>query len=136
MEPYIFGKRNLIHIINLVETIRGLARGKVFLSRLASTGRKVVLVGTKKSMKLSFGSACHGAGRRMSRHKAARRWHGRGVVKDLAVRGITIRSVSVRGVAEEAPGAYKDVATVVEASHRVGLAAKVARLEPVICIKG
>jgi tRNA-splicing ligase RtcB len=95
-----------------------------------------VLVGTREAMALSFGSACHGAGRRMSRHQAARECHGRGVIRELAERGITVRSVSVRGVAEEAPGAYKDVSAVVEAAHRIGLAHKVARLEPLVCVKG
>lgn len=95
-----------------------------------------VLVGTKESMSLAFGSACHGAGRSMSRHQALRQWHGRDVVKELASRGILIRSPSVRGVAEEAPGAYKDVSEVVDAADEVKLARKVARLEPLVCIKG
>ncbi len=72
----------------------------------------------------------------MSRHEATRRWHGRQVVDELAARGILIRSPSTRGVAEEAPGAYKDVSEVVDAADRAGLARKVARLEPVVCIKG
>ncbi len=95
-----------------------------------------VLVGTREAMQLSFGSACHGAGRRMSRHQATREWSGRGVMRELGQRGISIRAVGIRGVAEEAPGAYKDVSIVVDAAHRVGLARKVARLEPVICVKG
>jgi tRNA-splicing ligase RtcB len=95
-----------------------------------------VLVGTKESMSLAFGSACHGAGRRMSRHEALRQWHGRDVVKELAVRGILIRSPSMRGVAEEAPGAYKDVSEVVDAADEANLARKVARLEPLVCVKG
>jgi tRNA-splicing ligase RtcB len=95
-----------------------------------------VLAGTSEGMELSFGSACHGAGRRMSRHQATRQWQGRGVIQDLARRGISIRAVGIRGVAEEAPGAYKDVAVVVDAAHRAGLARRVARLEPVICVKG
>ena len=95
-----------------------------------------VLVGTEEGMALSFGSACHGAGRRMSRHRAQRTWQGRRVVDELAARGITVRSASMRGIAEEAPGAYKDVGAVVEAAHRLGLARKVARLEPMVCIKG
>ncbi len=77
-----------------------------------------VLVGTRASMTKAFASACHGAGRAMSRHEATRRWHGRKVVDDLAARGILIRSPSMRGVAEEAPGAYKDVAAVVDAADR------------------
>jgi tRNA-splicing ligase RtcB len=84
----------------------------------------------------AFASACHGAGRAMSRHQALRRWHGRQVVDDLAAAGILIRSPSSRGVAEEAPGAYKDVTAVVDAADRAGLAVKVARLEPMVCIKG
>jgi tRNA-splicing ligase RtcB len=95
-----------------------------------------VLVGTKESMALAFGSACHGAGRSMSRHQALRQWHGREVVKDLAWRGILIRSPSMRGVAEEAPGAYKDVSEVVDAADEARLARKVARLEPLVCVKG
>lgn len=95
-----------------------------------------VLVGTEQSEALSFGSACHGAGRAMSRHRATRQWHGRAVVDELAERGILIRSPSMRGVAEEAPQAYKDVTAVVDAADRAGLARKVARLEPVVCIKG
>jgi tRNA-splicing ligase RtcB len=95
-----------------------------------------VLAGTREAMQRSFGSACHGAGRKMSRHQATRLWHGRGVIRELARRGVSIRSVGVRGVAEEAPGAYKDVAAVVDVAHRAGLARKVARLVPVVCIKG
>jgi tRNA-splicing ligase RtcB len=95
-----------------------------------------VLAGTSRSMTAAFGSACHGAGRSMSRHEATRRWHGRQVVDELAGRGILIRSHSQRGVAEEAPDAYKDVAEVVDAADRAGLARKVARLEPMVCVKG
>jgi tRNA-splicing ligase RtcB (3'-phosphate/5'-hydroxy nucleic acid ligase) len=95
-----------------------------------------ILCGTRASMNLAFGSACHGAGRSMSRHQALRQWHGREVVQRLGAQGILIRSRSMRGVAEEAPGAYKDVAEVVDAADRAGLARNVARLEPLICIKG
>ena len=95
-----------------------------------------ILVGTRESEALSFSSSCHGAGRAMSRHAALRRWHGRQVIVDLAARGIIVRSPSNRGVAEEAPGAYKDVAAVIDAADGSGLSRKVARLEPVICVKG
>ena len=95
-----------------------------------------VLVGTEESMALAYGSACHGAGRSMSRHQALRRWHGRDVIKELAERGILIRSPSMRGIAEEAPGAYKDVSEVVDAADDAKLARKVARLEPLVCVKG
>ncbi len=95
-----------------------------------------ILCGTEEGEAKSFSSACHGAGRAMSRHAAKKRWHGSQVVNELARRGILIRSPSMRGVAEEAPDAYKDVSAVVEASQRAGLACKVARLTPLICIKG
>lgn len=95
-----------------------------------------VLIGTGDAMGIAFGSACHGAGRRMSCHEAARIWRGRNLVDELAERGVLVRAGGMRSVAEEAPGAYKDVAAVVEAVHRAGLARKVARLEPLICIKG
>jgi tRNA-splicing ligase RtcB len=95
-----------------------------------------ILAGTAESERRAFSSACHGAGRAMSRHAATRRWQGRSVVDELAARGILIRSPSLRGVAEEAPGAYKDVSAVVDVADAAGLARKVARLEPLICIKG
>jgi tRNA-splicing ligase RtcB len=95
-----------------------------------------ILVGTRESERLSFSSSCHGAGRAMSRHAALRRWHGRQVIDELAARGIVVRSPSSRGVAEEAPGAYKDVTAVVDAADRAGLSRKVARLEPLVCVKG
>lgn len=95
-----------------------------------------VLAGTAESEALSFSSACHGAGRAMSRHQAMRAWSGRQLVDELAARGIAIRSPSMRGIAEEAPGAYKDVTAVVDAADAAGLARKVARTEPLICVKG
>ena len=95
-----------------------------------------ILVGTDKSESRSFSSSCHGAGRQMSRHQATKHWHGRQLIDELAGRGIIIRSPSSRGVAEEAPGAYKDVTAVVEVAEKAGLSRRVARLEPLICIKG
>ncbi|WP_431066673.1 RtcB family protein [Methylotuvimicrobium sp.] len=95
-----------------------------------------ILCGTKQAEQRSFSSACHGAGRAMSRRQATKQWQGRTLVDQLAEQGIIIRSPSLRGVAEEAPAAYKDVSAVVDAADKAGLANKVARLEPVICIKG
>ena len=95
-----------------------------------------VLVGTAEGLTRSLASSCHGAGRRMSRRQALRRFHGRQIVDELASRGIIVRSPSPRGVAEEAPGAYKDVTEVVDAADRAGLSRRVARLEPVVCVKG
>lgn len=84
----------------------------------------------------AWSSACHGAGRSMSRHEARRRWRGGELVSELARGGILIRSPSLRGVAEEAPDAYKDVDAVVDGAEHAGLARKVARLEPLIVVKG
>jgi tRNA-splicing ligase RtcB len=95
-----------------------------------------VLAGTAKGMEVAFGSSCHGAGRSMSRHDALKKWSGRKVVDDLDRKGILVRSPSLRGVAEEAPGAYKDVNEVVDAAERAGLSKRVARLVPMITVKG
>lgn len=84
----------------------------------------------------AFASACHGAGRRMSRHQALHTWQGHDVVKRLALRSILIKSQSLRGVAEEAPPAYKDVDAVALATEAAGLARRVCRLEPLVCVKG
>jgi tRNA-splicing ligase RtcB len=95
-----------------------------------------VLAGCATGERHAWSSACHGAGRSISRHQATRQWHGRQLVDELAARGILIRSPSLRGVAEEAPGAYKSVERVVDVAERAGLARKVARLEPPVCVKG
>jgi tRNA-splicing ligase RtcB len=95
-----------------------------------------ILTGTEYSEDRAFSSACHGAGRAMSRHQAKRQWQGRQLIDKLAAEGIIIRSPTLRGVAEEAPGAYKDVTAVVDAADHAGLSKKVAKLKPMICIKG
>lgn len=95
-----------------------------------------ILAGNPESESLSYASACHGAGRGMSRRQAFKTWHGREIVDQLAENGILIRSPSLRGIAEEAPGAYKNVDSVVIAAECSGLARRVAHLKPVICIKG
>ena len=95
-----------------------------------------VLVGTSQGEAMSFSSSCHGAGRAMSRHEALKHWQGRALVDSLAARGILIKTRTYRGVAEEAPGAYKDVDAVAGAAHASGLSRRVARLEPIVCIKG
>lgn len=98
--------------------------------------RSWVLAGTSEAERLAFGSACHGAGRAMSRNAAKRRWRGRDIIRELAERGIVVRSDSMHGIAEEAPGAYKDVDVVVRAAAEAGIARPVACLEPLVCIKG
>lgn len=95
-----------------------------------------VLLGQEKSMQLSFGSTAHGAGRMMSRGAATRSYPYEVVKQDLERRGIMLESASKRGVAEEAPGAYKDVDAVAEVSHMVGIATKVVRLTPIAVVKG
>jgi tRNA-splicing ligase RtcB len=72
----------------------------------------------------------------MSRHQALKQWRGRELIDQLAQEGILIRSPSYRGVAEEAPAAYKDVSAVVDAADAAGLSRKVAKLKPLACIKG
>lgn len=84
----------------------------------------------------AFDSACHGAGRTMSRHEATRRVHGRKLREDLAAAGIAVRAHSDRGLAEEAPFSYKDVEEVVATCEVAGLARRVARLRPVGVVKG
>lgn len=95
-----------------------------------------VLAGTTSGMQKAFGSACHGAGRAMSRCEACKTWTGSEVLRDLAERGIQVRSPTSAGVAEEAPGAYKDVTAVCNVAQAAGLARIVARLEPLLCLKG
>jgi len=95
-----------------------------------------LLVGTAKSMELSFGSTAHGAGRFMSRAAAKRRWGPRDVQKELSDKGIMLRAAEMGTVAEEAPGAYKDVDRVAEVSHQVGIATKVCRFVPLGVTKG
>lgn len=84
----------------------------------------------------AFSSASHGAGRALSRRQALSRWQGKEVIQLLAQKGILIRSCSMRGVAEEAPEAYKDVDLVAEATEQASLARRVAFLKPKVCIKG
>jgi tRNA-splicing ligase RtcB len=95
-----------------------------------------VLVGAEKAMELSFGSTAHGAGRNLSRSAAKRRYWGEDVKKDLEKKGVLIKAASMSVVSEEAPGAYKDVDNVVNVSHNVGIATKVARLVPIGVSKG
>jgi tRNA-splicing ligase RtcB (3'-phosphate/5'-hydroxy nucleic acid ligase) len=119
---------------DLPEALRTIGQ-PVLIGGSMGTG-SYVLAGCPSSEEKSFASACHGAGRAMSRHAALKKWGGRQIVDELAARGIIIRSPSMRGVAEEASGAYKDAVAVVLAAEEAGLAKRVARLRPLICIKG
>ena len=119
---------------SLPEALRAVGQ-PVLIGGSMGTG-SYILVGEATGEQKAFSSACHGAGRALSRHAALKLWSGRKIMDDLATQGILIRSPSTRGVAEEAPGAYKDVDAVVIAAEHAGLARRVARLRPLICIKG
>jgi tRNA-splicing ligase RtcB len=95
-----------------------------------------VLVGLPGAIEQSFGTTCHGAGRRLSRTGARREITGAELRRQLEAQGIVVRSASNRGLAEEAPFAYKDVERVVDVVARAGLAGRVARLHPLGVIKG
>jgi len=93
-------------------------------------------VGRPRAMELSFGSTAHGSGRVMSRAKAIKRYWGTKVKEDLGERGILVKSASMKVLAEESPGAYKDIDQVVQVSHDLGIIEKVVRLVPVGVVKG
>src|SRR2546426_972351 len=95
-----------------------------------------LLLGTAGAMAETFGTTCHGAGRVMSRAQAKKAGHGLDLVAELGRRGVLVRAQSLRGVAEEMPWAYKDVADVVDVVDRAGLARRVARLRPLVVVKG
>lgn len=95
-----------------------------------------VLVGTEDSMARTFGSCCHGAGRVLSRSAAKREVRGERLRDELEKQGIHVRAGSLPGLAEEAPQAYKDVDRVVETVSGAGIARKVARLRPLVVVKG
>lgn len=95
-----------------------------------------LLAGNSSEVNHAFSSASHGAGRKMSRNQAMKRWQGRQLIAELERNGIYIRTVTLRGVAEEAPGAYKDLDEVALATEASGLARRVAYLRPLACVKG
>ncbi len=95
-----------------------------------------ILRGTDKAMKYTFGSAIHGAGREKSRVQSKKEYNANSIVKSLSDKGIIVKGHSKSGIAEEAPGAYKDVEEVVNAVHENGINVKVARLKPLIVVKG
>ncbi len=95
-----------------------------------------VLAGTNEGMLEAFGSSCHGAGRKMSRHAALKKVEGQKLKAELEYKGIFVRSGSLKGLAEEAPLAYKDVNEVVSVVKGAGIARKVAKLRPLVVIKG
>lgn len=95
-----------------------------------------ILLGSPKSMELTFGSTAHGAGRTMSRSAAKRSYSAQEVQKKLESKGIYVKALTREGIVEETPEAYKNVDSVVDVSHELGIATKVARLTPIGVIKG
>lgn len=146
-EHVIDGKRQQVYVHRKGAT-RAFPPGHVETPRIyAQVGQPVfipgdmgtasfVLVGTEGAMEESFGSTCHGAGRQMSRREATRRYDASQIRRDLARKGIYIHSASRKGIVEEAPGAYKDVQSVVRVTEGAGISKIVARLEPLGVMKG
>ncbi len=95
-----------------------------------------VLLGTEKAMKVSFGSTCHGAGRVMSRHQAIKKAKGRAIWREMADKGIIVRSAGRETLAEEMSEAYKDISDVVDVVTKAGISKKVVKLKPIGVIKG
>ena len=95
-----------------------------------------VLAGSPGAMEVSFGSTCHGAGRRMSRTQAKASVRGKSIIQEMEKRGVIVACASHKTLAEEIPEAYKDVSQVVDVVHEAGIARKVARLKPVAVVKG
>jgi tRNA-splicing ligase RtcB (3'-phosphate/5'-hydroxy nucleic acid ligase) len=95
-----------------------------------------VMVGTEVAMAETFGSACHGAGRRLSRKAALKASRGRSIYRELEDKGILVRWTGKSTLAEEMPDAYKDVEEVVDVVHKAGIARRVARLRPMAVVKG
>jgi tRNA-splicing ligase RtcB len=139
------GKSRLLHVHRKGATRAFGPRHPTLPERYRAVGQPVVIGGSMgtgsyilagNSENPAFSSSSHGAGRAMSRHQSLARWNGRQLVDELARQGILIRTRSMRGVAEEAPGAYKDVDMVAEATEQAGLARRVAFLRPKVCVKG
>lgn len=139
------GKSRLLHVHRKGAT-RAFGPGHAMLpERYRAVGQPVIIGGSMgtgsyvlagNSGNPAFASASHGAGRAMSRRQALSRWQGKQLIGELAQQGILIRTRSMRGAAEEAPGAYKDVDLVAEATEQAGLARRVAFLRPKVCVKG
>jgi len=145
-EHEIEGKKRLVYVHRKGAT-RAFGPGKKEIPlKYRETGQPVLipgdmgtesylLKGTKESEE-TFGSTCHGAGRVMSRHQAIHKWRGEEIVRELKNRGIYVHAASFRVLAEEAPGAYKDIREVVEVTHGAGISKKVVRLVPLGVVKG
>jgi tRNA-splicing ligase RtcB (3'-phosphate/5'-hydroxy nucleic acid ligase) len=146
IEPHHVGGRPLLLCVHRKGATRALPPGHPDLpADLTAVGQPVLIPGTMGTASHvltgmpggpAWYSTCHGAGRLQSRHQAARVVSGRRLRDELQLRGIVVRGASWRGLAEEAPTAYKDVDAVVEASEGADLARRVARLIPLGVLKG
>jgi len=146
-EHYVDGKRVRVFVHRKGAT-RAFPRGHPLIpSKYRAIGQPVlipgsmgtasyILVGTKKAMEVTFGSAPHGAGRMLSRARAIRQYRGSAVKAALERQGILVRAASIRVVAEEAPSAYKDVDRVAMVADAVGIARRIVRLKPIAVVKG
>lgn len=139
------GKPRLLHVHRKGATRAFAPEHPKLPERYRTVGQPVIIGGSMgtgsyilagSSTNQAFASTSHGAGRALSRTQALKRWTGRSLIDELQQQGILIRSRSMRGVAEEAPGAYKDVNLVAEVTEQAGLARRVAFLRPKVCIKG
>jgi len=95
-----------------------------------------ILIGTEKAENISFASTAHGAGRVMSRHSALKEFRGEQIKKELNDNNIEVKAGSWKGLAEEAPGVYKDINEVVRVSHELGIGNLVVKLKPLAVMKG
>lgn len=135
IEEYNIDKVNKKFIIHRKGATRSFPNQPVLIPGSMGTA-SYILFGKEKSFDISFGSTCHGAGRRMSRTQAKKNIKGIELKKELERKGITIETGSISGLAEEAPEAYKNIDNVIEVIHNLGIAEKVVKLKPIGVIKG
>lgn len=135
IETHTLGGRKKKLIVHRKGATRAFPEQPVIIPGTMGTA-SYILAGTDEAMRRTFGTVCHGAGRRMSRHAAKRAVSGQELRERLEGQGIVVRCFSSSGLAEEAPEAYKDVDAVVNVVEAAGLSKKVARLRPVAVIKG
>jgi tRNA-splicing ligase RtcB (3'-phosphate/5'-hydroxy nucleic acid ligase) len=128
------GKQKLV-LVHRKGATRAFPGQPVFIPGSMGTA-SYFLLGQEGSMRETFGSACHGAGRVLSRSAAKKGTTAKEIQKELESRGIIVESLSREGLTEEKPEAYKDIEEVVDVVHNAGLAARVARLKPIGVIKG
>jgi tRNA-splicing ligase RtcB len=135
IEEYTLGGKRYYLVIHRKGATRSFPGQPVLIPGSMGT-HSYILVGQEKAMFASFGSSCHGAGRRMSRTRARKEVSVEELRQRLESMGIVVNAGSSKGLTEESPEAYKDVNEVVDIIHEAGIAKKVARLKPIAVIKG